>query len=129
MMRPEWNAISSPRGDEVLIRWRERGCSNSNLSTPEEFDTKFPGVLPDCEWWRNGRSIPYREQYQSSTPSPEPAPAAAAKPDPEAFIRRLLDPDDFGLAVSFEVRQAARAVLGLPPAKISLPGAAPERTI
>ena len=33
--------------------------------------------------------------------------------DLRAFILRLLDPEDFGHAVSDEVRQAARRALGL----------------
>ena len=36
------------------------------------------------------------------------APAAAPL---ESFVRRLLDPDDFGYAVTHEVRLAARAAL------------------
>lgn len=38
--------------------------------------------------------------------------------DLSAFARRLLDPQDLGHAVTFEVRQCARRALGLPEATI-----------
>ena len=34
-----------------------------------------------------------------------------------AFVKRLLNTEDFGHAVTFEVRQAARRALGLPEVK------------